>query len=358
LLFIYAYLSQLDPVNIYIILIKLVQSVRMRVFLGTPGYVLSILSFLLFCLVALISPPQVNAQSATDFYAQPNLNDAHSIYVNATQPNAHRKKWVNHIAIGGYSLAALYLGVVWYANEDLSSFHFFNDSREWKQMDKVGHALGGYHASKWMIDLYKWSGQEKKQALVTGGLAGFLAMSSIEVFDGFGAKWGASIPDVGANLVGSGLAVLNEGLWNEHRLQLKVSYLPSDYARSGAHEDLFGSNPAEWLVKDYNGQTLWLSVRVHAFLPEGKFKEVYPRWLNLAIGYGAEGLIGGYGEEDWDVINAREYRQFYVSFDIDLSNISTRSGFLHALFNVINIIRIPLPAVQIDQKGIKLKAFQ
>ncbi len=308
--------------------------------------------------IGLHIPNGLSQQKTRPFHYQHTFSNPSSLYLNATSPDTNRLKWVNRIALGGYTLSALYLGTVWYANEELSSFHFFDDTREWQQMDKVGHALGGYHASKWMIDLYRWSGQEKKKALVQGGLYGFLAMSSIEVFDGFGEKWGASISDVGANLVGSSLAVMNQHLWNEYRIQLKVSYRPSDYVRQEAYEDLFGTNFAEWFVKDYNGQTLWLSVRIHSFLPESGFKKIYPQWLNLAIGYGAEGMIGGYGQDPWDEIRQREYRQMYLSLDVDLSNIPTKSGFLKTLLNVASIIRIPFPAIQIDKNGVQLSPYQ
>lgn len=281
-----------------------------------------------------------------------------SFFVHATAPNEKRRKLVNRLTIGGYGLAAAYLGVVWYSQEDLSHFHFFNDSREWLQMDKAGHMFGGYHASRWMIEMYKWSGDPKEKAILKGATVGFLAMSSIEVLDGFGKKWGASIYDVGANALGSGLAVLNQSVWNEDRLQLKVSYRTSSYARDPAHEDLFGSNFPSRFLKDYNGQTLWLSVRVHSFLPEGSFKQVYPRWLNVAVGYSGEGMIGGYGQEEWEIIREREYRQAYLSLDIDFTQIPTKSGVLRTVFSVLNMFRPPLPALQIDQNGMRLRAFQ
>ena len=315
-----------------------------------------------FCLCfILLAPLGIYSQqkhAVQDFHVQRDFKNPQSIYLNATEFDSTRKKWVNRIALGGYTAAGLYLGVVWYAQEDLSHFHFFDDSREWQQMDKVGHALGGYHASKWMIDLYRWSGMEKKEAMLKGGLYGFLAMTSIEVLDGFGEKWGASMSDVGANAIGSGLAIMNQALWNENRIQLKVSYIRSEYAGDPEFEDLFGSSLPEYFLKDYNGQTLWLSVRVHSFLPEGNFKEKYPRWLNWAVGYGAQGLEGGYGQDSWSEINEREYRQFYISPDIDLSNIKTSSGFLNALLNVASIIRIPLPALEVDKNGLRLNGFR
>ncbi|MEO1413741.1 MAG: DUF2279 domain-containing protein [Bacteroidota bacterium] len=290
------------------------------------------------------------SQQRRAFHYQHDYSPSQSFFQNDTTLNLKRKRWVTGIALGGYSASALYLGTVWYAAEDLAAFRFFDDSHEWKQIDKMGHALGAYHASRWMIGLYKWSGVPKKKAILTGTAAGFLAMSSIEVFDGFGETWGFSWSDVGANALGASLAAANQILWNEDRLQLKVSYMRSAYATNPDFYRLFGSNWAEWILKDYNGHTLWLSTRVHSFLPEGRFKDIYPRWLNLAVGYGAEGLEGGYEDREGDWRN-REYRQYYLSFDIDLRNIKTRHAWLHSVFEVVSIFRISMPALRYDRNG-------
>lgn len=300
----------------------------------------------------------VQGQEMSPFHKHfPQLSDS-SIYQHKLLPNKKRKNWVNSIAIGGYSSMMLYMGTVWYANEDLSKFHFFNDMHEWKQIDKFGHVLGAFHQSRIMIDLYAWAGVPKKKALLLGSMAGFVAQSSIEVFDGFGESWGASIPDVAANLTGSALAFMNYQLWNEPRIQLKMSYIPSHYTENPDFDYLFGSNFPERLLKDYNGQTYWLSFRVHSFLPEGRFKSFYPRWLNLAIGYGANGLEGGYDRDPIEQIQSREYRQYYLSLDIDLSNIHTKYGFLNSLFSFVNMVRIPLPVLQVDKHGVGFRAWQ
>jgi hypothetical protein len=50
----------------------------------------------------------------------------------------------------------------------------------------------------------------------------------------------------------------------------------------------------EQMLKDYNGQTYWLSVNLHSFYKGSKI----PKWLNLAIGYGANGMLTGNGENN------------------------------------------------------------
>lgn len=268
-----------------------------------------------------------------------------------------RANWVTGFALGGYVSMMTYMGTVWYAQEDLGRFHFFNDLNEWQQMDKVGHALGAYHESRLLIDLYKWAGMSKNKAMLIGGLGGFLSQTSIEVFDGFAKKWGASWYDVAANGIGSSLAVANKMLWDEDRIQLKFSYRRSPYVSDPSLERLFGTTYPEWILKDYNGQTYWLSFRVHSFLPDGEFKRIYPKWLNIAIGYGAEGLQGGYGQVSPAEIKAREYRQMYLAFDIDLNNIDVRQKWLKTVLNILSFVHIPSPALQFDKRGIKLRGY-
>jgi hypothetical protein len=79
--------------------------------------------------------------------------------------------------------------------------------------------------------------------------------------------------------------------------------------------------------------------------------------LNLAVGYGGEGMTGGYFIEPWGAIHSREYRQFYLGLDIDLSNIKTRIGFLDAALGVLNMVRIPMPALEFSKKGVKAYGF-
>jgi hypothetical protein len=42
------------------------------------------------------------------------------------------------------------------------------------------------------------------------------------------------------------------------------------------------------------------------------------------------------------------YRQFYLSLDIDLSKIKTKSKLLNTLFRTINFIKIPSPTLEIN----------
>ena len=79
----------------------------------------------------------------------------------------------------------------------------------------------------------------------------------------------------------------------------------------------------------------------------------FPKWLSLAIGYGTEGMIGARTNAilvDGEVIpQFPRYRQYYLGLDFDLARIETKSKLLNGLFKVINIVRLPAPAIEFNQ---------
>ncbi|TAD94403.1 MAG: hypothetical protein EAY75_00090 [Bacteroidetes bacterium] len=64
-------------------------------------------------------------------------------------------------------------------------------------------------------------------------------------------------------------------LWNEVRLVPKFSFFPTPFAEQ--RPELLGKNISQQWLKDYNGQTYWLSVDIDKFLPEKKrIKQALP----------------------------------------------------------------------------------
>jgi hypothetical protein len=121
---------------------------------------------------------------------------------------------------------------------------------------------------------------------------------------------------------------------------------------------LFGNSSFERALKDYNGQTYWLSVNPSSFMRQDNCQVTTV--AQPFVGYGAEGMLGGFEnswEENGEVINygtVERLRQFYISPDIDFTRIKTNSATLKTVFSVLNIIKIPAPALEINSKG-KLK---
>jgi len=250
-------------------------------------------------------------------------------------------------------LALIGLDQIWYADYEHSKLHTINDNQQWLQMDKVGHAFTSYQVGRVGASLLKWSGVSEKDQLIYGSTLGFGFLTAIEFFDGFSAEWGFSWGDMIANTAGAGLYVGQELLWKEQRIAFKYSFHQTQYALQ--RPDKLGDGLLEELVKDYNGQTYWLSANVSSFIKNEKI----PKWLNVAVGYGADGLITGANESlDGLFPNQKRRRQFYLSLDVDLTRIKTESHVLKTVFEVFNTIKLPFPALEFnDNNGIKFHAI-
>ncbi len=241
------------------------------------------------------------------------------------------------------------LGQAWYSDYPRTTFHTFDDNKEWLQMDKAGHVVTAYTVGRYGLRLLEWAGVPHKKATWFGGLTGFAYQGAIEMLDGYSSGWGFSWSDVGANAIGSGMLIGQELLWKEQRITLKYGFRKSGYAQY--RPELLGSSFSEQLLKDYNGQTYWLSVNVASFLDE---QTRFPQWLNLAFGYGANGMTGGHENpplynSSGNAITFERYRQYYLSFDVDLTKIPTRSPFLETVFETFGFLKIPAPGLELSR---------
>jgi hypothetical protein len=249
----------------------------------------------------------------------------------------------------------VYLNQAWYKQYSTGKFHTFNDNAEWLQMDKAGHSWTNYNLGRLMMDAYDWAGFTKKQKLLSGTI-GFAYMTGIEVMDGYSAGWGFSWGDMGANAFGAGLAIGQEALWNEQRVFIKYSYNESGLAKQ--NPDLLGRTTSEKILKDYNAQTYWISFSPFAFI-KGDHK--LPKWLAVSFGYGAQGMIGARNLPalecatpplpDWYLHPPERIRNYYVSLDIDLTKIKTRSKTLKTIFTTLNMVKVPLPTLGFNKYG-------
>ncbi len=248
------------------------------------------------------------------------------------------------------SVTLIGLNQLWYADYPRSSFKTIDDSNEWLQMDKMGHVFSSYQLGKTGASVLNWAGADKKSQLLYGATLGLGFLTAVEVFDGFSEEWGFSWSDMAANTTGTGLYVTQALLWNEQRILMKYSFHQTQFAKQRPGK--LGNGILEEVLKDYNGQTYWLSANIHSFFKNSKI----PKWVNVAFGYGAEGMLTGNNEIiNGQFSNQNRYRQFYLSLDIDFSKIKTNSRLLKSLFDVFNLIKVPFPTLSFDREnGTKL----
>lgn len=259
------------------------------------------------------------------------------------QPDRLKTVVITEVATGVVISAGLYF--LWYRKHPRSRFHFFNDNGEWLQMDKIGHATTAYNIGTIQYDLMRWCGVNNNTSIAVGGLTALGYMSIIEVLDGFSSKWGFSKGDMLANIFGAALFAAQQKGWNQQRISMKWSFHMSPYAKYYPAE--LGSNFLSRMLKDYNGQTYWLSFNIASFLPASSG---FPYWLNASLGYGAEGMIGA--RTNPAMIDGKpipvfpRYRKFYFAPDANLYSIPTNSSLYNAASYLTRFSKVPAPTLE------------
>jgi len=323
-----------------------------------------ILLFFVPCTITLLAQNDTTQLTRDPLYDTSKIQ--YGIDISALTPKQKKTRtWLvtgtNVIGYGGVMAA---LASAWYDDYTKTKLHSFNDSREWLQVDKVGHVYGTWIESIANNELWKWAGMERKKRIWISGLTSFAFQTTIEYLDGRSAEWGWSWADFGANVLGSGTFIAQELAWDEQRIQLKWSFHRKSYKDASLNQrsnELFGKSSPERFLKDYNGQTYWASASLKSFFPKSKL----PSWLCVSLGYGAEGMFGGeeniakdaVGNIIFDRRDIKRYRQWYLAPDIDLSKIKTNSKALNFVFRVLSAFKFPAPSLEFSNGTFRVNAI-
>lgn len=241
---------------------------------------------------------------------------------------------VTGVTIGAGIWLHNYQKNAWWSGQR-THFHIQNDWNYSMWADKAGHFFDGAFIHSLYRGAFEWSGFKPTTAMWMGTLFSIAYMTDIEIEDGFATDWGFSPGDEAANVLGAFYPVA-QNYWKPLReFNLKWSYYPSPQLTEGQKHGAF--------IDDYNGQTVWLSMGIHYFLPEGA-KKFWPEFLNLAVGYG----VKHYQEPN-------RYRNLYIAFDYDMRKlIPGKSKFMLWFKDVINHFRIfPAPGIRINKDGVE-----
>lgn len=277
----------------------------------------------------------------------------------APEPPGIRSGRLTGVIIGTtvfYGVTLYFLKKAWYKNK--APFHFFNDNREWLQMDKVGHVATAYLFSRGGYELFRWTGVNENASILTGGLLALLFQSTIEVNDGYAEGWGFSKGDMLANVAGTALFMGQQYGFGEQKMTMRFGWRKSIYPPF--RPNLLGKTTGTQFLKDYNAQQYWVSFNIASIIPTGPS---FPRWLNLAVGYSGSGMTGGHEnppmvDKDGNEIRFERYRQFYLSPDADLSRIGTLDDSWRRFIGTVQFQKIPAPSLEWNRlKGVRFHPF-
>ena len=254
-----------------------------------------------------------------------------SVPVDTDQVIPLRLAIVSGTLLGAIAAVHIYQSNGWWKN-NRAPFHFREDLKYALSVDKLGHFHGASGGTYIISKSLRWTNLSETKSLWYGALGSLLFQTYIEVEDGF-SVWGFDRVDFASDVAGAFFPVAKHYSPFLQNFDVRFSYHPSP------NLDQPGAFPGQKhiLLDDYEGQTIWLSLRVFDLLPKSA-QPYWPPFLRIAMGYGTRKILA-----------ADPYSVLFIGVDLDMTRIIPQtSSFLITVSEVLNHFLLPLPAVQIS----------
>ena len=249
-------------------------------------------------------------------------------------------KPVTAAVIGGIALTSVVVLHIsqqnaWWSGQR-RSFHFTEDWVSALQVDKFGHAYGGYFMAYGMNEALMASGVDYKSSALFGSVFGLAYQTYVEFEDGFATDWGFSPSDFYFDFIGPTLFLAQQYVPALQNLTPKWQYIPTEWTTKA------NINRPKTFIDDYNSTTFWYSLNVYNTLPDN-MKKYWVPWLNLAIGYGADSDI----KADPLHPDHQNIRRFIIALDYNLVKLLPEGGdFWNWFRQTLNYIKFPSPGIE------------
>ena len=264
--------------------------------------------------------------------------------------------WDRVATIAGGAATFRYLGYryvdrAWYQGQKQDEIRWISDweGETYLNLDKWGHFMGGAVLAQTLTESLRWSGFSARTAALLGTATSWAALLEVEMKDARFDQWGFSIPDFVANSVGASMPLIHS-MWPPSRIvSFKFSYVPSSLYLGNRKRAAADRPHIENFIDDYEGMTFWLSLSVEPHL-RGRAAELWPDFLGLAVGYGADGLHGsnvkskGVNKFYPDRPDART--ELFLALDYDATYLPGRGDTWHFFKRQLNWIHFPAPALR------------
>jgi hypothetical protein len=322
--------------------------------------------FALFSLLSFLNPVILSGQSVNSdsLSVSDSSSDSNQVFlpisqfkyaddrkytISGDQPRLKTEiKPVTTAILGGVTLATMVAMHIhqqnaWWSGQR-RSFHFQEDWVSALQVDKCGHAFGGYFFSYLMDDALLTSGVDYNSSALYGSIFGIAYQTYVETEDGFAKDWGFSPSDWYFDFMGSAFYLAQHYVPALQNITPKWQYVPTEWTTKA---DI---NRPKTIIDDYNSTTFWYSLNVYNIMPDN-LKKYWIPWLNIAVGYGADSDLppNHLGPPDQQNI-----RRFIIGLDYNFLKLLPDGGsFWNWFRQSLNYIKFPSPAIQISNGIVK-----
>jgi hypothetical protein len=244
--------------------------------------------------------------------------------------------------VGGNAYLYHYFKKAWWSGVPAPHFFFHADWDQWfRDQDKFGHMLGGYHLARFGHAGLRMACVGPKKAIIWSAAYAAAFQLQIEMFDGRFIKYGFSYADMIANTTGQTLAVMQEIYPSLRAIKPTVSYHKT---RALANTES-GQIPGELRPSlDYSGQTYWFSADMNRLLPDGA-KQYWPSFIRLSAGHSVT---------DWinpeTGANQRAKRKIILTLDWDPEKLPGNAPWWRSVKHTLSYYHFPAPALELTPK--------
>ena len=257
----------------------------------------------------------------------------------------NKKKLFITGSVFAISLASSYYYIEnsWWA-DNKTTFHFDDgaDLIYAKNVDKLGHFMGGIFAADVFTSSMLWTGTNKKKSLLYGAVFGTSLQLAIEIKDAYAPYWGFSYLDLAFGTAGAFYPFFQ----NNNKFLKNINFKFSYYKRTDIYMQLERQRNKEvsdiYWHDDYPNQTYWVAINSknifdNSFLPE---------WLNFAVGFGLD---------DSQYLNNNSQKlggknEWYVALDYDLKKMLKKwnTPLAKKIKHWLNYFHFPAPTIKLS----------
>lgn len=243
---------------------------------------------------------------------------------------------VGTAAVTGNLALYQYFKRAWWNGQPARHMWINWEQREpFREMDKFGHAYGGYHLARIGGELLDGACVSRGKAVWWSAAYAAAFQLQIEMWDGKQAEYGFSPLDLAANTAGAGYAVA------QHYVPVLRNVKPTiSYSRTLASRRYGRAQGSELRpTTDYSGQTYWLGFDVDAMLPDGAARW-WPGFVRASIGHSITDYVDpNTGRGLWG------RREIVLTLDIDPEKLPGQNRVWRQVKHELSYYHFPAPAL-------------
>ncbi len=207
-------------------------------------------------------------------------------------------------------------------------FQFRENFSYARNQDKFLHFYGGVVGSAISAKALSWTGLSEQRSALYGAATSFAFLTFMEIEDGHIDYLGFDRVDALANLLGSAYPLAQHYIPVLNNFTPKFSYVASTNRVVAQGQTLPN------FLEDHEGQKIWMGITVHDLLPKN-LKQYWPPLLGFAIGYTVR-----------DLNTSQPYHETFLALDLDLRKLPGDTKFLRTMWEMLNYVHLPMPAVR------------